>query len=156
MKALVIYDSQYGNTEKLARALGDALGDGAKVLTAGEVQTDDQAQLDLLVVGSPTQGGRPTAPVAQFISKLPPGSLQQTRVAAFDTRIEASRQGLGMRLLMRVIGYAAPRIANGLQAKGGKLAAPPEGFIVQDKEGPLKQGELDRAASWARSLIPAG
>jgi hypothetical protein len=53
---------------------------------------------------------------------------------------------------MKIIGYAAPRIAGGLQAKGGRLAAPPEGFFVQEKEGPLKQGELERAASWAKSL----
>jgi hypothetical protein len=57
---------------------------------------------------------------------------------------------------MKVIGYAAPRISSGLQAKGGRLAAAPEGFIVEDKEGPLKQGELERAASWARSLVSAG
>ena len=55
---------------------------------------------------------------------------------------------------MRVIGYAAPRIAAALVSKGASLAAPPEGFIVEDKDGPLKAGELERAARWA-SEIPA-
>jgi flavodoxin len=156
MNALVVYDSAYGNTEKLARVLADALGEGARVLLADQVQSHDLAQLDLLLVGSPTQGGRPTRPIAKLIGDLPSGSLQQTRVAAFDTRLQASQQGFGLRLLMKVIGYAAPRIARSLQAKGGRLASPPEGFIVQEKEGPLKQGELERAASWAESLVSAG
>jgi hypothetical protein len=53
---------------------------------------------------------------------------------------------------MGLIGYAAGRIASGLTSKGGRLIAKPEGFIVDGKEGPLKEGELERAAAWARSL----
>ena len=51
--------------------------------------------------------------------------------------------------MLRVLGYAAGRIANRLERKGGHLAAEPEGFIVEDSEGPLKKGELERAAIWA-------
>jgi flavodoxin len=152
MKSLVVYDSSYGNTEEIADAIGKALGEGTRVLAANQAQDADLAQLDLLVVGCPTQGGRPTAPITQLIDRLPSGSLQQTRVAAFDTRFEASRQGLGLRLLMKVIGCAAPRIADRLRSKGGSLATPPEGFIVQEKEGPLKEGELERAYAWGQRL----
>jgi hypothetical protein len=53
---------------------------------------------------------------------------------------------------MKMGGYAAPRIARALEKKGGNLAAPPEGFFVEDKEGPLKAGELERAAGWAKEL----
>ena len=66
-------------------------------------------------------------------------------VAAFDTRFELESQGVGLRLLMSVIRYAAPRLAKALEKKGGKLVAEPEGFIVENKEGPLKEGELERA-----------
>ena len=74
------------------------------------------------------------------------------RVAAFDTRFEAEEQGVGLRLLMSVIRYAAERIAKDLAKKGGKHVAKPEGFIVENKEGPLKQGELERANKWAKGM----
>jgi hypothetical protein len=50
-------------------------------------------------------------------------------------------------------GYAAKRIANQLKRAGGSLIAPPEGFYVEDTEGPLKDGELERAANWAEGLL---
>ncbi len=56
-------------------------------------------------------------------------------------------------MLLRVFGYAAGRITNSLKSKGGHLAAEPEGFIVEDSEGPLKQGELERAAIWAKGIV---
>jgi hypothetical protein len=45
------------------------------------------------------------------------------------------------------------RIANNLKGKGGNLVAPPEGFFVTGKEGPLKEGELERAAGWAKGIV---
>ena len=53
---------------------------------------------------------------------------------------------------MSVIRYAAERIAKDLVKKGGRLVAEPEGFIVENKEGPLKQGELERASKWAKEM----
>ncbi len=53
----------------------------------------------------------------------------------------------------RLFGYAAGRIADSLKAKGGNLAPPPEGFIVKGNEGPLKEGELERAAGWAKGIL---
>lgn len=50
--------------------------------------------------------------------------------------------------------FAAPRMARVLEKNGGKLLAPPEGFIVLGIHGPLVDGELDRAADWAQSLRP--
>jgi len=74
-------------------------------------------------------------------------------VTSFDTRFSAKDKGIGIRILLRVLGYAAGRIANRLKRKGGYLAAEPEGFIVEDSEGPLKKGELERAAIWAKGII---
>ena len=59
---------------------------------------------------------------------------------------------MGLRLLMKMGGYAAPRITNAFKKKGGNLAVTPEGFFVKGKEGPLKEGELERAASWAKEI----
>jgi flavodoxin I len=152
MKALVLYDSTYGNTEALARAMGVALGD-AEVVAISDAAPADLGKSDLLIVGSPTQGGRPTAALTAFLGSVPTLGLDGTPVAAFDTRFASNAHGFGLRLLMKVIGFAAPRIARTLKTKGGRLAAPPEGFIVEAKEGPLKPGELERAADWARSLV---
>jgi len=145
MKALVVYDSVYGNTEKIARAIGGAIAGEVKVLRPGEVNPSDLASLDLLIVGSPTQGGRATPAIQEFLSKIPANALKNISVASFDTRFSTR--------LVKIFGYAAGRIANVLKDKGGRLVAPPEAFIVKSREGPLKEGELERAASWAKGII---
>ena len=154
MKALIVYDSVYGNTEKIARAIAGAItpSDGAKILRAGEANPSELASIDLLIVGSPTHGGRPTPAIREFLSRIPANALKNVGVTSFDTRFQAKDKGVGMRILLGVVGYAAGRITDSLKGKGGYLAAPPEGFIVEDNEGPLKEGELERAASWAKEI----
>ena len=145
MKALIVYDSVYGNTEKIARAIAEAItpSDEVKVLRAGEANPSELASIDLLIVGSPTHGGRPTPAVQNLLNKVP--KLQGIKVAAFDTRIPTK--------LVRVFGYAAGRIANNLKKKGSTLIASPEGFFVTGGQGPLKEGELERAAAWAKGIL---
>lgn len=159
MKALIIYDSAYGNTEKVARTMGEAMGsaDEVQVVRAGSVRPEQLRGLTLLIVGSPTQKFRPLAPVTSFVKGLPSGALQGVKVAAFDTRIPESRVQ-EIRILaffVKLFGYAAKPIADGLTKKGGELVAPPEGFYVSDTEGPLVEGELERAAQWARQIVAA-
>lgn len=154
-RALVVFDSAYGNTAKVAQAVGAALAERyeTRVESLSDVTASDLSGTNLLVVGSPTQGGRPTKNIQDFIDQLPAKSLQGVGVAAFDTRFALNEHGLGLRLLMKVIGFAAERIAATLESKGGKRVAAPEGFIVEDKEGPLKVGELERAAAWIRQAL---
>ncbi len=145
MKALIVYDSTWGNTELIAGAVAAGLEPAGevKVARADAVTATDLEAVDLLVVGAPVQGGRPTNPVQDFLGRL--RELRRgTRAAAFDTR-------LGMRWV-GIFGFAAPRIADALQAKGGTLAAGPEGFIVMGKQGPLKDGEIERATAWGGRL----
>jgi len=147
MKALIIYDSVYGNTEKIARAIAEAItpfGE-VKVLRAGEANPSELASTDLLIVGSPTQGGRPTPAIQDLLNKVTKLSLQGINVVAFDTRIPTK--------LVGVFGYAAGRIADNLKRKGGTLILSPEGFFVKGNEGPLKEGELERAAGWAKGIL---
>jgi flavodoxin len=145
MKALIVYDSVYGNTEKIARAIAEAITSSGevKVLQAGEANPSELASTDLLIVGSPTHGGRPTPAVQGLLNKVP--KLQGINVAAFDTRIPTK--------LVGVFGYAAGRIAKNLKKKGGTLIASPEGFFVTGGQGPLKEGELERAAGWAKGIL---
>lgn len=152
MKACIIYDSAYGNTEAIAKAIGTGLTGEVKVERVDEAKPSELRAFDLLVFGSPVHGGRPTPALDAFVKALPADSLQGINVAAFDTRFEAEGHGLGLWLVMNVLRYAADRLAKDLVKKGGRLIAEPEGFIVEDKEGPLKQGELERASKWAKSI----
>jgi len=147
MKALIVYDSVYGNTEKIARAIAEAITPSyeVKVLQAGEANPSELASIDLLIVGSPTHAGRPTPAIQDLLNKVPKLSLKGINVAAFDTRISTK--------LVGVFGYAAGRIAGNLKRKGGTLIASPVGFFVTGGKGPLKEGELERAAGWAKGIL---
>src|SRR5579863_2146285 len=153
MKALVIYDSMYGNTEKIAQAIANGLTGEVKVVRVGDMNASELRSFDLLIVGSPVHGGRATPAIDAFLKQFPAHALEGKSVAAFDTRLESEEQGIGLRILMSVIRYAAERIAKELAKKGGRLVAEPEGFIVEQKEGPLKQGELERASQWAKTMM---
>ena len=156
VKALIVYDSVYGNTEKIARSISGAITGDVKVLRASEAHLSDLKSVGILIVGSPTHAFRATKPIQTFIGSIPGDALKDIDVAAFDTRFAASDVGTGLRLFMRIGGYAAPHIANALKKKGGNLAVLPEGFFVKDKEGPLKEGELERAATWAKAIVKSG
>ncbi len=146
MKVLVIYDSMYGNTEKIARAIGEAITGEVKVLRVTEMNLSELESIDLLIIGSPTQGGRPTAAIQDFLNKLPE-TIKGMKVAAFDTRMSTRWVG--------IFGYAAGKIADNLKVKGGTLIASPEAFFVKGSKGPLKDGELERAANWTKGMIHA-
>lgn len=152
MKTVIIYDSMYGNTKKVAEAIGESLPGEVLILLPKEVKLSALKNIDLLIVGSPTHGGRPTPALEVFLNNIPAGGLAGIRVAAFDTRFAQEEQSIGLRILMTVIRFAAERIAKTLKTKGGTFVGKPEGFIVEDKEGPLKKGELARAGSWAKKM----
>ncbi|MGD8243985.1 MAG: flavodoxin family protein [Anaerolineae bacterium] len=147
MKAWIVYDSLWGNTEKIAEAIDDALAGEAEVLRAVDVDPSAVDAIDLLIIGSPTHGGRPTEAVQGLLDQLAGTLPAGSHVAAFDTRL-ATR-------LVAIFGYAAARIARTLESAGATLLVPPEGFVVEGKEGPLRQGELERAAAWARQIASA-
>jgi flavodoxin len=152
MKSLVIYDSVFGNTEKVACAIGEALE--SQALSVNKVSPRDIQGIDLLIVGSPTRGFRPTKAIKEFIKHLPTKELQNVQVAAFDTRIRITDVNSAfLTFMVNIFGYAAQPIANGLKGKGGKLVIHPEGFFVEDREGPLFIGELERAQDWAKTLV---
>jgi flavodoxin len=117
------------------------------------MRPEQMGELSLLVVGSPTRAFRPSPAVSAFLRVLPKGSLRGVKAAAFDTRIATSDiKSAPLRFIMNLFGYAAKPIASKLAKKGAELIALPEGFLVGDKEGPLKDGELDRATAWAKQI----
>ena len=158
MNGLIIYDSFFGNTEQIAQAIGHALGSPEEIqmLRVGDVKPEQLAGLQLLIVGSPTRGFRPSPAISNLLKGIPRNSLKGTKVAAFDTRFteeEIKSSAAILPFMVKIFGYAAKPIADKLQEKGGELIAPPEGFYVRGSEGPLLDGELDRAAEWAWRIL---
>ena len=147
MKTLVVYDSRFGNTKLVAEAIGQGIPGEVEVVHAGEASAAELGGYDLLVVGAPTHGGRPAEAAKAFLDRIQSRALAGVRVAGFDTRVPAK--------WVRIFGYAAPRIAKALQRKGGTLAGSPGDFYVLGTEGPLREGELERAAAWAREIAGA-
>lgn len=150
MKYLVVYDSAYGNTKKVAEAIAKACHGEAILVNA--VAEDDVAMSDLLIVGSPTQGGMPTKAIQDFIKGLGAETIAGKRVAVFDTRFAIKGHGYWLGLVMKVIGFAAQKMAAGFSRRGAIVVVNPKGFIVKDTEGPLTSAELEKAAIWGRML----
>jgi flavodoxin len=150
MKALVIYDSVFGNTEQIAKAISDALAEKgqSRLVQAAKANLADLNGIDLLVVGAPTQGGRPTPAVQEFLKTIPSDGLKGVKSATFDTRI--NRGGTGT--FAKIFGYAAKRMEPQLTQRGANHIAS-EGFSVKGRQGPLQDGEVERAKEWAKKLV---
>ncbi|HEX8917902.1 MAG TPA: hypothetical protein VF898_05340 [Chloroflexota bacterium] len=147
MNALVVYDSKFGNTERIARAIAGALGRGSSVrvhaVSDGPFPIDG---VDLLVLGGPTQAHGMSAPMRAFLGALPAGTLLNVRAATFDTRFHIPQV---------FSGSAASTIARTIKKQGAQVVVPAESFFIGSSEGPLKEGELERAQAWATDLLAA-
>jgi flavodoxin I len=144
MKALIIYDSLHGNTGKIARAISGAMGEEIQAVRIDEAKPQELGSYDIVIVGSPTQGGRHTKKMQEFLDKIPTDTLKSVGVAVFDTRERGK--------WVKIFGYAADRIADELKEKGCNLIAPPEPFYVKRTKGPLVEGELEHAAAWGKAI----
>ena len=158
VKALVIYDSFFGNTERIAQSIGNALGrpEDVGILRVVDVKPEQLIGLKLLIVGSPTRAFRPSPAIKNFLKSIPKNGLKGIKVAAFDTRMteeEIDSTVFILRIMVNIFGYAAKPISDRFVKKGGQLIAAPEGFFVQGMEGPLKEGELERASDWAKQIL---
>jgi hypothetical protein len=168
MRALVVYESQYGNTHQVAEAIGEALCHLADVdvVSIHDAGPELVGAADLLVVGAPTHVhgmSRPSTRTAaadavpgpagdlaldpsaagdgvrEWLESLAPLS---GRAAAFDTRVDMAAV---------VTGRASKAIAKELRRHGLELVCDPESFLVT-KQTHLVAGELERAHAWGRRL----
>jgi hypothetical protein len=161
MRSLVVYESWFGNTRRIAQEIAAALAHEGQVdLVTVDEHLPSLEDVDLLVVGAPThihglsskrsregaltQGadGEPGVGVRGWIDTLPNGACGP-RAAAFDTR--ANKPVL-------LVGSAARGIARRLRADGYRLAIEPQSFFVKGTPGPLEDGELERASEWGTTL----
>jgi flavodoxin len=145
MKVLVLYDSQFGNTERLAQAMATALEGSHDVeLRKLGVGGLELAGFDLVLVGGPTQGHGPSLPLELALRLASRRSASAVRVATFDTRFRMARIRTGS---------AAAWGAKKLKRRGARLVVPPESFFVTRTKVPaLEPGELERAAVWATTV----
>ena len=141
MKSLIVYDSVYGNTKTIAETVAKELGSEARVVPVSDFKTGDLKGVNLLVVGSPILGWQPSEKTRTFLAGLKPGQLKGIKAAAFDTR-----------MTIFIHGDAAGKIAAQLAGAGAAVIADAVGFYVTGRQGPLKKGELERAAAWARTV----
>jgi flavodoxin I len=146
MKTLVVYDSTYGNTEQIAKAIGEAIPGEVQVLRMDQVTVANMEAVDLLFLGSPTHGSMPSEAALSLLEKIGPPARKDAKAATFDTRLTWG--------FLRRWGFAAPKMADTLKEKGWTLAGAPGGFLVKGlRKGPLKPGEADRAAAWAKEIV---
>jgi hypothetical protein len=159
MQAIVVYESHWGNTEAIARAIAEGIGSGARALNTDEAAPDAVAGADLVVAGAPViafslpRGGAATqlerdtkAPrpadvshplLRSWLDALPAG---HGWYAAFETRIWWSPRG------------ATATIESRLAKAGYRRIGKAERFIVGGAYGPLREGELERARAWGARL----
>ncbi len=160
MNALVVYESHWGNTSAIARAVAEGLGPEARALTTEEASTAAVAGADLIVAGAPVIGfslasdkmrdnmandsaKAPSPPdlahpsMRTWLAGLPAG---KARSAAFETRIWWSPRG------------ATGDIERGLRSAGHRPVAKAARFVVEGTYGPLRDGELERARRWGAEL----
>ncbi len=159
MKAVVVYESVWGSTAAIARAIAEGIGPEARALSTAEATADAIANADLIVAGSPlfafqlptdkiresirakaaTFSAPPDLshpPMRTWLDGVPAG---KGRAAAFETRIWWSPGG------------ATGSILKALK-KAGRGSAGSKRFRVAGMTGPLKAGEIERARKWGAQL----
>jgi flavodoxin len=147
MYILIVCFSKFGNTKKVAEAIAERMeaAGPVRLIRSDELTASDLAQVDLVVMGSPTHRMNLPEAVRPVFNALPRRVLRGTSVAAFDTSYKMSWWLTHF--------TAARRLAKKLRKLGGKQVISPETFHVKEKEGPLYEGELERASHWAGSII---
>lgn len=163
MKALVVYESLFGNTRLVAEAVADELGRRMTVelLPVAEAPAAIHELIDLIVVGGPTHAFSMSRPstradavrqgaseplsevgIREWLQQLPAGPHSES-VATFDTRVDRARH---------LPGSAAKKADRLARAHGYGPAIARESFYVSEVSGPLLPGEADRARAWGRDL----
>ncbi|HAP43389.1 MAG: hypothetical protein A2087_04050 [Spirochaetes bacterium GWD1_61_31] len=154
MRVLIVYDSVFGNTEKLANAMVGSAGKEVSAVRVGAIDMSMLSAADLLVLASPARAFSATPAIKAWLKGLSRGALVGKKAAAFDTRVDVAKINSGfLKVMVRVFGYAAEPLSRRLAGKGAVVAAAPAGFYVDGSEGPVSVGEIDRALQWFGGLL---
>lgn len=145
MESLVVYDSKFGNTKRVAEAIAAGLaGHGpVRLLGLDKIPPQNLGPVDLLFIGGPTQAHSMTARMRQFVDALRAKPANGTAVAIFDTRL---------RMPAVISGSAAKTIARKLRSGDMRIFTAPESFFVEGSPPGLEDGEMERAGDWAKGI----
>lgn len=141
MKALVVFDSNLGNTKIIAETIAKELGEDAKAISSSDLNIKDLKGIDLIVAGSPIIGWKPSEKMYKFLSDLNRDQLKGIKAASFDTRVK-----------LFIHGDAMNKISEKLKNAGAEIIVKPQAFFVQGKETVLAGGEIEKAAEWAKTI----
>lgn len=144
---VIVYDSIFGNTKRIADRIGLELCNDCEIIAGSihhDIEPDDIADIDLLIIGSPTHSHKPTHEMSQFLDQLAAKKNYIKHAAVFDTRYN-------MHIL--ISGSAAKKITKKLKQFGIATICKPESFLVTKWEGPLKANELEHAEHWAQDIL---
>lgn len=149
MKTLIVYATFFGNTEKVAKMIHSEFKPKSDVLHVNEIH--DITSYDLIVIGSPTRGFRPTKPVVELVRSLSLSPHQS--VAFFDTRIDplVVNQKF-VRKMMKWFGYANDTLEKIATKKQLDVIIPSGEFFVKDSEGPLVENTEEDVRTWVQLL----
>lgn len=141
MKAIVIYGSNFGNTQKIAETI--AVGIGCKAVSVDKIDDNELNEVDLLVVGTPINGWMPVPAVQGFLANLKPGQLKGVKATAFDTRVK-----------LFIHGDAMGKVESALKNAGAEIITDPMAFYVAGPQQTpyLLNGELEKARAWGRQI----
>lgn len=148
MKKIVIYDSYFGNTKAIAEVIAEELN--CECIKVQIFNEDVVNNYDLVVLGSPTRAFRPTKEI-ESLAKLIKG--RGTKVALFDTRAdEADEHPKVLKWMMKKFGYSNDTLEKNLRKKHVPIIIYSGEFFVKDKEGPLKDEEIEKAKLFGRAI----
>lgn len=141
MKTLIVFDSNYGNTKTIAYQISKTFSGDTKVVSADDFKVIDAQNLDLLIVGCPIIGWRPTEKIIEVFHKM---KLEHNnfKFATFDTRVKLFFHG-----------DAKDQMSKMISQIGGTEIISSQAFYVKGKEGPILDGEIENASKWATEIL---
>ncbi|MFX0054764.1 MAG: flavodoxin family protein [Promethearchaeota archaeon] len=146
-KTIIIYESIYGNTKKVADAIAEGIRESGQIdciiAKTGEVHhTDDLAKYDAVIFGSPNHNQEPSRNMLKFIERVGIVDLDTKMGAAFDTYTGGNK------------GIAVRKMEQAIRQKIACITFVIDGFSakVEGRKGPLAEGEIDRAIEFGKQV----
>lgn len=135
MKAVVVYDTKFGNTEQVAKGIAKILN--ADTIKVSNIEPSSLKVYDLFAFGCPVHAWNMSAGMKTALQKLEGESFEKKKAATFDTRLAS-----------RFAGNAASKIQKKLKKLGFEIVMKPVHFIVAGREGPLAEGEIEKVEAF--------
>jgi hypothetical protein len=163
MKAVVVYESLWGNTAAIARAIAEGIGSGARALSTAEASALELTDADLVVAGAPVMAFRlPTDRMRETLGRTPDRTARPPELSHPSMRswLSALPAGHGRSAAFETRFWWSPggstsAIIRGLERAGYRQVLKPQRFIVLATHGPLRAGEVERAREWGKRLDQA-